>query len=189
LKQTSDLYAKTPIILYGHSMGGGIVLDHGLRDHDELPIIASAPFIRSAAPISKALRLFVKAMTWLTPKGSITKPIDGAIITNLSREQAIHKEDTLNHGTMGFRLARAMVETGANIAENARLWDRPLLLLHSKADQLTSFEASSEFAQKANQVEFLAFETEQHEMHNDAKRDLVYSRMTEFILKHAKVRT
>jgi len=42
LKVAIDLYPKAPLTLYGHSMGGGIVLDYGLRVNSSVPIIASA---------------------------------------------------------------------------------------------------------------------------------------------------
>ena len=94
-------------------------------------------------------------------------------------------DDPLNHGKLGFRLIDAMVTTGERLSQEAKNWDRPLLLLHSRADQLTSFQASEHFAREAQQTEFHAFETHQHEMHNDLCRAEVYALMSEFILKHA----
>ena len=189
LEQTRKLYPDTPLTLYGHSMGGGIVMDHGLSGHDNLPIISSAPFIRPADSIPSLLRLFVNIMTKLMPKGSVTQPIDASKISNLADEQALYMDDPLTHGTMGYRLAKAMVETGETIADMARDWDRPLLLMHSKADQLTSFAASAAFAKDATQVEFHPFETVQHEKHNDTSRDEIYALMTKFILRQAEIAT
>ena len=185
LKKTQALYPHTPQVLYGHSMGGGIVLDHGSRNHqDVLPIIASAPFIALATPVPGALEFIVKLMGRLLPKGAMSQPIDGTKISNLQDEQNLYMDDPLNHGKLGFRLIDAMVTTGERLSQEAKNWDRPLLLLHSKADQLTSFQASEHFAREAQQTEFHAFETHQHEMHNDLCRAEVYALMSEFILKH-----
>ena len=185
LAQTRSLYPDTPLTLYGHSMGGELVIDHGLQGVDELPIISSAPFLTPAEPIPAALRFVVKLMTKLLPRGTITQPIDGTKISSLETEQSIYMNDPLNHGIMGFRLARAMVEIGEGLMEKAAAWNRPLLLMHSKADQLTAFESSAAFAQAAQQVEFHPFETPEHEMHNDTSRDEIYKLMSGFILKHA----
>jgi len=92
----------------------------------------------------------------------------------------------LCHGTLGFRLAKSMVETGEKIAAQAKNWDRPLLLLHSKGDQLTSHQASADFAKAATQVQFHSFETVQHEMHNDTSRDEVYAHMVDFIFSQTE---
>lgn len=189
LAKARESYPDISLVIYGHSMGGGIVMNYGVEAPDSVPIISSAPFIRPADPIPKPLEFFVRLMARLRPKGAITQPIDGSKISNLPKEQSAYLEDPLCHGTLGFRLAKAMVETGENIAAKAQNWDRPLLLLHSKADQLTRFETSEEFAQSAKQVEFYPFHTVQHEMHNDTTRDEVYALMTDFILRHAEPAT
>jgi alpha-beta hydrolase superfamily lysophospholipase len=185
LEKTRELYPQTPQVVYGHSMGGGLVLDHGSRNLDTVPIIASAPFITLTDPIPSTLSFIVKLMGRILPRGSMTQPIDGTKISNLEDEQALYMDDPLNHGTLGFRLAEAMVNTGETLAENAENWDRPLLILHSKADQLTNYQSSEAFAKAAKQTEFQGFETPQHEMHNDLCRTEVYTRMSDFILKHA----
>lgn len=185
LSKARALYPDAPLTLYGHSMGGGIVLDHGSRGLDDLPIIASAPLIVLADPVPGALRAFAKLMGRLLPKGAIAQPIDGTKISNLSEEQSLYLNDPLNHGKMGFRLAEAMVATGEHLQSAAKNWDRPLLLLHSKADQLTGFDGSDRFAREAKQVEFHPFEVSQHEMHNDTPRAQVYALMSDFILKQS----
>lgn len=185
LKSAQGFYPDTPQILYGHSMGGGIVLDHGLRDQSSLPIIASAPFIKLAEPVPKVVRAAAKIIGKFAPKGTIKQPIDGTKISNLGEEQMAYLNDPLNHGTLGLRLAEAMISSGETIAETASNWNRPLLLLHSKADQLTAYEGSAAFAEAAQQVDFHSYETSQHEMHNDAPRDAVYALMVDFILKQS----
>lgn len=185
LSKTRTLYPDTPLVLYGHSMGGGVVLDHGSRQLDSVPIIASAPLITLTAPIPGALRAFAKLMGKIMPSGALQQPIDGSKISNLGEEQTLYIDDPLNHGKLGFRLAEGMVSIGERLSNDAKSWDRPLLLLHSKADQLTGFDGSAEFAKTARQVEFHPFETSQHEMHNDAPRAQVYKLMSDFILKQA----
>ena len=185
LMKTKALYPYTPQVLYGHSMGGGIVLDHGARNIDTLPIIASAPFIELADRVPGALQILVKILARVLPKGAMSQPIDGTKISNLIAEQTLYIEDPLNHGKLGFRLAEAMVTTGERLSQDAKNWNRPLLLLHSQADQLTSFQASADFARVAQQTEFHAFETHQHEMHNDKCRAEVHTLMSEFILRHS----
>jgi len=185
LAETRKLYPDTPLILYGHSMGGGIVLDYGLRTQDSLPTIASAPLILLTTPVPKFLRAVVKILVKIMPKGSLTTPIDSTRITNLPEEQEKHGADELRHGTMSYPLAVDIVDIGKDIAAQASSWNQPLLLMHSKADQLTSHAASAAFSQAAKQAEFHGFETSQHEMHNDAPRDEIYALMTEFILRQA----
>lgn len=185
LSKTKTLYPDMPLTLYGHSMGGGIVLDHGSRDLDALPIIASAPLITLPDPIPGVVRAFAKFMGKILPKGAMPQPIDGTKISNLPEEQKLYMEDPLNHGKLGFRTAEGIISTGERLQHAAKDWDRPLLLLHSKADQLTGFEGSARFARDAKQVEFHPFEISQHEMHNDTPRTEIYQLMSNFILKQS----
>ncbi len=184
LKQTREYYSGAPLTLFGHSMGGGLVLDHGLHGRDALPIIASAPLISLTQTVPKPLRFIAKILGKIRPNGAMSQPIDGTVISNLPDEQALYLNDPLNHGKLGFHLGEGMISNGERVAEQAKNWDRPLLLLHSQSDQLTGFDSSAGFAHAAKQVEFHAFETPQHEMHNDTSRDEVYALMTDFIFRH-----
>lgn len=181
------LYPDCPHVLFGHSMGGGIVLDHGLSEaRDVGAIIASAPLIALAKPVPAPLRFISKLMAKLNPTGVMSQPIDGSKISTLKSEQDIYVKDPLNHGKLGFRLAVEMVETGEAIAAKAGAWDVPLLLMHSRDDELTGFDASEAFAAEANNVSFHAMSGVAHEMHNDTTRQQVYDLISEFILAHTK---
>ncbi len=182
LTKTRELYPSLPLILYGHSMGGGIVLDYGYDNNANLAaIIASAPLIKLATPPPAILTPIVKFMLRLNPKGAIKQPIDGTKISSLKPEQRLYLDDPLNHGQCGFGTAIGMVETGENIMARAAQWDMPLLMVHSRDDVLTDFAASETFAAQAQKTEFHAFENSAHELHNDIHRTKIYTLMTEFI--------
>ncbi|WP_427453073.1 lysophospholipase [Litorimonas sp. WD9-15] len=187
LEGSRMLYPKCTRVLFGHSMGGGIVLDHGLSEAcDVCAVIASAPLIALAKPVPAPLRIVSKLMAKLTPKGVMSQPIDGSKISTLKSEQDIYVQDPLNHGKLGFRLAVEMVETGEAVAAKAEQWDAPLLLFHSRDDALTGFAASEDFAARAKHTVFHAMEGVAHEMHNDTTRQQVYGLISDFILTQAK---
>ena len=185
---TKHLYPDTDLTLYGHSMGGGIVLDFGINVPSGLPIIASAPLIALPNPVPAPLRFIIKALARIKPDLSLSQPLVGEKISTLADEQELYDADPLNHNTLGFKTAVEIVENGERLSELAHRWDRPLLLLHSKDDQLTAFDGSETFASEASQVEFHAFENCAHEMHNDVTREAVHHLMRDFILKHAKAK-
>ena len=183
LAKTRALYPTQPMVLYGHSMGGGIVLDHGFDPHPDIrAIIASAPLIALPDPIPGFVRGFAKLMGRVLPSGGLPQPIVGEKVSTLPAEQALYEQDPLNHGRLGFRTAVGIVEAGEAIAAQAGDWGMPLLLLHSRADVLTSYAASEAFAAAAKRVEFHSFDCA-HEMHNDTPRAEIFARMTEFILQ------
>ncbi|MEM9599571.1 MAG: lysophospholipase [Pseudomonadota bacterium] len=170
-----------PLVLFGHSMGGGIVLDHGLRPSPEVDgIIASAPLIAPAETVPAFQRRLITALSKLFPTLAMKQPIVGAKISSLPAEQAAYESDPLNHNQLGLRTAVEIIETGERLSETARDWSLPLLMMHATTDQLTDFGASQTFGADAR-ADFRAFNDVEHELHNDRTRAQIYQAMTGFI--------
>lgn len=172
---------KGPLVLFGHSMGGGIVLDHGLGPAPGVDgIIASAPLVALADPVPGPIALLAKIISKIAPRAAMKQPIDGTKISTLVEEQRKYVDDPLNHGQLGFKTALEMVATGEALTQNASRWALPLIVYHSDQDQLTDFATSRDFAATA-QAEFRAFTDVEHEMHNDTTRPAVYALISDFI--------
>lgn len=186
LAKSRETYSALPHILYGHSMGGGMVLNHQLKSGGAgiSAVIASAPFIQPADSISKPQRTIVKLLGKIAPKMSLGNKIDGSKISRLPAEQEAYLSDPLNHGNLGVGLAIGMVESGEWILENAQNWTKPLLIVHAREDQLTLFSASEAFAAKAPNCTFIPYEDCEHEIHNDCHRAHVYKAASDFIESH-----
>ena len=183
IKKSGQLYPNIPQYLFGHSMGGGIVLKYGLSQGDSLDgYLVSAPFILPAKPVPAVMRFIVRLLHRLLPRFAIANPIDGTKISSIKAEQDAYEADPLNHGTLGIGLAVNLVETGEDLLARAAEWKHPLLLWHAKQDQLTSFEATEKFETQAQNCKFTAFEDVEHEMHNDACRNQVYAMMVEYMI-------
>lgn len=182
LTETKRLYPTLPHFLFGHSMGGGLVLHHGLtRDNDLAGFLVSAPLILPKDPVPKPLRALVKILRHVIPKGAIANPIVGSRVSTLPEQQDLYESDPLNHGRLGFGLAVSIIETGEGLYAEAKEWNKPLRLWHARNDQLTRFEATEHFAKLAKNCEFTAFENVEHEMHNDTSREEVYALMIDFM--------
>jgi len=183
LAKSHETYPDLTHMLYGHSMGGGLVLNHQLKSGGAgiSAVIASAPFIEPADTISKPQRAIVRFLGKIAPKMSLGNKIDGSKVSRLPAEQETYMSDPLNHGNLGVGLAIGMVEGGEWILENAQNWTQPLLLVHAREDQLTDFAASEAFAAKAPNCTFKAYEDCEHEIHNDCHRADVYKAASDFI--------
>lgn len=183
LAQSKTLYPDLPHYLFGHSMGGGLVLHHGLnKANSNLDgYLVSAPLIRPKDPVPKPLLALANIMRRILPNGGMPNPISGDKISTLPSEQADYEADGLNHSRLGFGLAVGMLGAGEDILSNAASWNKPLCLWHAKGDQLTEFSASETFAQRAQTCAFTPFENVEHEMHNDTSREAVYALMLGFM--------
>lgn len=182
LEKSQSLYPYMPHYLFGHSMGGGLVLHHGLtQSHDLAGYLVSAPLILPADPVPGPLLVLAKIMRHILPNGALPNPIAGDKISTLPSEQANYEADGLNHPRLGFGLAAGMLQAGEDILARAKNWNKPLRLWHARGDQLTKFSASEGFAAKAKNCEFTPFEDVEHEMHNDTSREAVYRLMLDFM--------
>lgn len=183
LTETKTLYPDLPHYLFGHSMGGGLVLHHGMTSsRSQLDgYLVSAPLILPKDPVPKPLRALANIMRRIMPNGGMPNVIPGDKISTLPAEQADYESDGLNHARLGFGLAVGMLNAGEDILANAQNWDSPLCLWHAKSDQLTDFMASENFAQKAQSCEFTIFDNVEHEMHNDTSRAAIYALMHKFM--------
>ena len=186
LAKTRELSSGLPHILYGHSMGGGLVLNHQLKaPHSDMTcVIASAPFIAPAEKISGFQQSVVKFLGKVAPKVTLGNKIDGSKISRIPAEQETYLSDPLNHGKLGVGLAIGMVEGGEWIKDNAAQFKKPLLIVHAREDQLTAFAASEAFAAQAPNCTFKAYEDCEHEIHNDCHRNDVYKTAADFIESH-----
>ena len=173
-----------PQYLYGHSMGGGIVLrfasDAG-RAAELSGLIVSAPLIKLPKALPKAQITAVKLLRRFAPNMTIPNPIAGDQISTLPDEQARYESDELNHDRLGIGLALDMIENGEIVLSRAENFSRPILLVHAKNDQLTASSASEEFASRAPNCDLHIFENCEHELHNDIARSEVYGLMTRFM--------
>lgn len=173
--------SKGPLVLYGHSMGGGIVLDHGLKaDPGVAGIIASAPLVAPADPVPAPLRAVVKLVAKLMPNASMKNAISGDQISTLPQEQAEYERDALNHSRLGLKTAVEIIENGEALTERASDWALPLLMVHATDDQLTDFAASQTFGAAAR-ADFRPFPDVEHELHNDTSRAVIYQAIIDFI--------
>ena len=182
LSEAEKLNPNVPIFLYGHSMGGGLVLNHGLTHAPKVRgYLSSAALIYPVKPVSGGLRILVKVLRKIAPKMTIPNEIVGHEVSTIPEVQALYGTDPLNHRRLGVGLAVDIVEGGEWNAANAEKWNAPLLIMHSRGDKLTQFAGSEEFASKAQNCTFLPLHDCEHEIHNDVSRDQVYAAMTDFI--------
>lgn len=187
VQKTAELYPHVPNFLFGHSMGGGLVLHHGLSiDAANDPLagyLVSAPLIRLKRNIPRIVRGVVRTLRPVFPNGTFPIPVSGKNISTIPEEQDRYDNDPLNHNRLGFGLAVGMVEAGERVLENASAWNKSLRLWHSSADRITDYEATHQFASLANDCEFTSFEDVQHEMHQDRSRSDVHTLVSDFILR------
>jgi len=187
LDAAKEMLGTLPQFLYGHSMGGGIVLNHGLKKAPDIKgFLVSAPLIRPPEDRLPGWRRSVAILVRKLFPGLILKnEIVGSRVTTIPAEQEMYEQDPLNHASMSLGLGTDIILAGEWAEANAGLWEAPLLLMHARRDQLTKFECSEIFAARAKNCTFMPMDNCEHEMHNDVCREEIYAAMVKFMLDRA----
>jgi len=178
-ESTKYLGNSLPKFLYGHSFGGNLVINFGLRNHIEFKgAIVTSPALSTASPPPKTKVMLAKVFGNILPGISFKS---GLKQDALSRDAAIvkaYQDDVYVHDTISARLGLDLLESGQAALENAQNWQAPLLLMHGTADQITSWTASQIFAEHAGDpVELHLWPNYYHELHNDFGSENVIQKM------------
>jgi len=184
--QADARYAGLPRFLYGHSMGGNLVLNYALRRKPDLHgVIATGPWLKLAFDPPATQVTLSRMMNNLAPGFTQHSKLD---TKGLSHDQAVvtaYENDPLVHDMVSARLFLVMYESGLWALEHASEFPLPLLLMHGAADPITSARASQEFAQKAGDKATLkVWDGLYHEIHNEFEKPEVFKSMLDWLDKH-----
>jgi acylglycerol lipase len=187
LEETRARFPGIPIILYGHSVGGSLVLYYTLSRKPQLAgVIASSPALGSGTPQPQAKILFGRIMNHLIP--TLIVPT-GIPLSGMSRDPAVGqgaKDDPLFKEGFSVRLALEILRASEEIRGNAS-FPLPLLVMQGTADCFADPAMSISFAKGlSGDVTLKTWEGMYHELHNETEKDMVLAFMIDWVEKHTQ---
>jgi len=186
IEKAKKLFPSKPIFLYGHSMGGNVVINFTLRrKHDLTGTIATSPFLELAFEPPQWKMIFGKIIDKIFPSMTMPNELDLKFLSKDQHEIDAYKNDPLIHDRVSTKYSLELMRTGEWAINHADSLTTPLLLMHGTKDQITSHLASEEFAKRAKeQVTFVPVENGYHELHHDIEKDAVLSQICHWIKDH-----
>lgn len=180
----SKTFPGIPVFLYGHSLGGGIVIDYLLRGKSGFrAAIVTSPWLRLAFEPSKFKLTLASFLKNIIP--GMVQP-SGLVVDHLSHDSAVvekYKADPLVHDKISISLFNsAMTAASASLMRAGEL-KIPLLILHGSEDMICSPEGSREFASRTKFAEMKIWDGGYHELHNEPFRDEVFAYIKSWIEK------
>jgi len=183
LTQARRRYPGKALFLYGHSLGGLLVLNYELRCKPELKgVIASGPGLRTRleeqtlkVALSLVLGKFLPRLS--IPSGLETDQLskDPQVIRNYIDDPLVHDRTTL-----GF--ARTMFPVLSWTFEHAGEFSSPLLIMHGSEDELAYPLGSREFASAVpGRCDLKMFTGLKHEIHNEPEQERVFQHLLDWI--------
>jgi alpha-beta hydrolase superfamily lysophospholipase len=182
MNECKKTYPEIPVFLYGHSLGGGIVLNY---------LVKRNPSVRGAIVTSPWLKLTFEPeelkikLTGLLKNfvPGLTLP-NGLVIEHISNDRQVVEDylnDPLVHDRISLSLIHSAFSSASETLQNANRLKTHLLLMHGNDDQICSPEGSREFASKTDMVELKIWDKGYHELHNELFREEVFNYTTGWI--------
>lgn len=184
LGECKKTFPGTPLFLYGHSLGGGIVLDYLVRNKPKIKgAVVTSPWLKLSFEPEKAKVRLAAFMKGIFP--GLVQP-SGLNTGHLSHDPEVvagYNADPLVHGKISVSLFYSAMKAAENALSNAQDLSVPLLLMHGSDDQICSPEGSREFASKTKLAELKIWDGGYHELHNEPFRHEVFNYITGWINK------
>lgn len=175
LKAACKRHPELPVILYGHSMGGNLVLNYLIRNHPSVAgAVVTSPWLR----LNVKPRLYKAVVATIANKlfPSMTTP-DGIIPSYLSHDEEVgvkYLADPLVHHVITARTFFEISHAGEYALQQAGQITCQLLLMHGTDDHLTDFAATSKFSEMViSGLTFKPWDGLYHELHNEFEKEAI----------------
>ena len=173
LGKAAQRHPDLPRILYGHSLGGLLVLAYVLlRSPSVSGVVVTSPGLRSPLQEQKIKVMLAKVLGSLAPTLSLPSGLDPHTISRDPKVVDAYIKDPLVHDrtTTGFGKA-ALQAVDLAFAKAADFPAIPLLVMHGTADQLAYPRGSEEFTRLVpGNVTLKLWEGLYHETHNEPEQ-------------------
>jgi len=179
IRKVKRLFKESNIILYGHSMGGNLVLNHVIRrNYPVKALIVTSPWLRLKKEPSPALISIVSFLRKILPGVAIRNGIKAEQISHDPEVIKNYSADSLNHDKITFRLFHEMYNSGYHALRNVYKINYPFLLMHGSEDSITSAKTSENYVMNTtSRTRLKIWEGQYHELHNE----LIYKEVFDYI--------
>lgn len=183
LRTMKKEYPDLPVFLYGHSLGGNIVLSYRLlRGSLVDAYVVTSPWLILANPLSKPQELGGRLLAKLRPATPIETGLDASGISTVHDEVEQYRRDPLVHGKISVLTAIESIDLAKDILAKAGEVRSPILLIHGDQDPICSVEGSRLLAKNSGSwLRYVEFPGVRHEVHNDTSREQLYETVLAFL--------
>jgi alpha-beta hydrolase superfamily lysophospholipase len=186
LADARDRVPGVPRFLYGHSLGGLLVLTYVLRQRPDLAgVVVSSAGLRSPVLEQQLKMTAAKLLGSALPSIAIPSGLDES---GLSHDPAVleaYRSDPLVHDKASFALGKDGAEGADWALAHAADFTLPLLMFHGTDDPIAYARGTEEFAsQVPGDVTVTMYEGLLHEPHNEPEKDQVLADVVAWLDAH-----
>ena len=181
IEYAQDKHPDKKLVLYGHSMGGNIVLDYrgrGMLNDVPSGYIISAPWVRLVRKVPAPLYKMIKLLSGLVPSLTIGSEVNE---NDLGHPESVkpYKANPMVHNRISIQCAVDGFDTGlaledGSAVDNRRAADIPTLIMHGSEDRICDIEGTRRIARRlediGDNIEFVEWKGLYHEIHNGSDK-------------------
>ncbi len=186
LEKAGENFPGIPRILYGQSMGGNVAINYAIsKDPPISALIASSPWLRLVIPVSGIEKLFSRVANVLVPGLRIgAKGVHAERLSHDPEHWADLRNDPLVHRLISARYVHDIMAMGEYALKHVYRINKPFLLMHGSADEITSHRASEEFvANTSERTQLKIWEGLRHELHSEPEYREIFAYVLEWLKK------
>ncbi|HED23944.1 MAG TPA: alpha/beta fold hydrolase [Firmicutes bacterium] len=177
IEEATNRYPGKPAFIYGHSLGGLLVLYYLVQRRPQLKgAVITSPGLKTMANNQNGKILAARILGSLIPRAAIANGLD---VNGLSRDRNVveaYKQDPLVHDRISLRAGKEMFNAIEFVYDKASSINLPVLLMHGTADRITYAAGSKELAALLpGQCTLKLWDGYFHELHNEPEKEQVFS--------------
>ncbi len=176
-------YPNIPCYLYGHSLGGNLVLNYAFSNDPRLAgIISTSPWLKLAIRPKGLKMLIGKILDKIWPSFTRSSGLKTKGLSHRPEVAEKYISDPYVHDKISVRLFNSASVHGLLAIKRASQCRLPILLMHGGSDPITSPKASRQFAENAGTCcTFKEWEGLYHELHNEYNGEEVIQYIIDWI--------
>lgn len=184
---TRQRFPDLPVLLFGHSLGGNLIVNWLMRRSQEAVnvtgAVLSSPWFTLTRQPSILKVAVIRSLSALWPSLLIPAGFRPRKLTRNPIAIAAYEHDPLIHRNASVRLISDAYFAGLWALEHAAECQFPILATHGTADSVTSPAGTELFCQRAPHADLLLFENLVHEPHNEPEWRLVVEAVRDWMLQ------
>ena len=178
-----DLYPGTPVVLYGNSLGGTIVLSYLLKS-PSLPAMAivTAPWLQLNRPPGKFLSTFIKIGDLIFPNMTFSTGLHSGDFSDVEGFSDKRDKDKFVHNRISPRLMTEVQKEVSFIFGNFSAIRTPLLLLQGRDDKIMDGSAPRKLNDSLpGQVNYREWKHAGHQLHFSERSNEIMDYIVDWI--------